>query len=108
MWAKDITFLIHCGGYLCSVAEAPELKDIDWENIGFGLVNTDYMYVAKCTISDPFFKGQLQRFGTIEVNPAAGVLNYGQVCQETLAGFFTQHRTFGFHRLRILYLYDMI
>uniref|UniRef100_A0A7N0SZ74 Branched-chain-amino-acid aminotransferase n=1 Tax=Kalanchoe fedtschenkoi TaxID=63787 RepID=A0A7N0SZ74_KALFE len=70
-----------------SVAETPEVKDIDWDNIGFGLVNTDYMYVAKWTVGDPVFKGQLQRFGNIEVSPAAGVLNYGQGLFEGLKAY---------------------
>lgn len=70
---------MNCGRLACSVAEVPEVKDIDWDNMGFGLVETDYMYVAKFTEGDPDFKGQLQKFGNIDVNPAAGVLNYGQV-----------------------------
>lgn len=57
-----------------------ELADIDWDNIGFGLKPTDYMYVMKCNIDGDFSKGELQRYGNIEVSPSAGVLNYGQVC----------------------------
>lgn len=56
-----------------------ELANIDWEDIGFGLIPTDYMYVMKCDGSGNFTKGQLQRFGNIEMSPSAGVLNYGQV-----------------------------
>lgn len=57
-----------------------EVADIDWDNIGFGLKPTDYMYVMKCNMDGEFSKGELQRFGNIEVSPSAGVLNYGQVC----------------------------
>uniref|UniRef100_A0A7N0VN17 Branched-chain-amino-acid aminotransferase n=2 Tax=Kalanchoe fedtschenkoi TaxID=63787 RepID=A0A7N0VN17_KALFE len=70
-----------------SVAATPGVKDIDWDNIGFGLVNTDYMYVAKWTVNNPVFRGHLERFGNIEVNPAAGVLNYGQGLFEGLKAY---------------------
>ena len=40
---------------------------------------TDYMYVLKCSRNGNFSKGELQRFGNIEMTPSAGVLNYGQV-----------------------------
>lgn len=56
-----------------------EVADIDWDNIGFGLKPTDYMYVMKCNLDGEFSKGELQLFGNIEVSPSAGVLNYGQV-----------------------------
>ena len=59
--------------------DASEVADIDWDNIGFGLKPTDYMYVMKCNLGGEFSNGELQRFGNIEVSPSAGVLNYGQV-----------------------------
>lgn len=37
------------------------------------------MYIMKCTQGGTFSKGELKRFGNIELNPSAGVLNYGQV-----------------------------
>lgn len=37
------------------------------------------MYVMKCNLDGEFSKGELQRFGNLEVSPSAGVLNYGQV-----------------------------
>lgn len=40
---------------------------------------TDYMYIMKCSQGEMFSKGELQRFGNIEMSPSAGVLNYGQV-----------------------------
>lgn len=43
---------------------------------------TDYMYIMKCSQQDNrFTEGQLNPYGNIELSPAAGVLNYGQVCQ---------------------------
>ncbi|XP_071913415.1 branched-chain amino acid aminotransferase 2, chloroplastic-like isoform X1 [Coffea arabica] len=56
-----------------------ELADIDWDNLGFGFMSTDYMYVMKCSQGENFTKGELQRFGNIELSPSAGILNYGQI-----------------------------
>lgn len=55
-----------------------EYADIDWNNLGFGLTRTDYMYKAKCTDNNTFENGQLSDYGNVELSPAAGVLNYGQ------------------------------
>ncbi|KAH7845583.1 hypothetical protein Vadar_003735 [Vaccinium darrowii] len=57
---------------------AYELGAIDWDSLGFSLTPTDYMYVMKCSQGQSFKKGELQRFGIIELSPSAGVLNYGQ------------------------------
>lgn len=56
-----------------------DLADIDWDNLGFAFLPTDYMYVMKCSRDGNFNEGELQRFGNIELTPSAGVLNYGQV-----------------------------
>ncbi|PWA47538.1 branched-chain amino acid aminotransferase 5 [Artemisia annua] len=64
--------------------------DLDWDNLGFGLVNTDYMYIMKCSIGESFSKGELVPFGNIEINPAAGVLNYGQALFEGLKAYKTE------------------
>lgn len=60
-------------------SETSELADIDWDNLGFSFLPTDYMYTMKCARGGEFSKGELQRFGNIEMSPSAGVLNYGQV-----------------------------
>ncbi|GAV57669.1 Aminotran_4 domain-containing protein [Cephalotus follicularis] len=67
-----------------------ELADIDWDNLGFGFVPTDYMYMMKCTQGGNFSKGELQRFGNIELSPSAGVLNYGQGLFEGLKAYRTE------------------
>lgn len=67
--------------------EVAELADIDWDNLGFGFLSTDYMYVTKCARDGNFSKGELQRFGNIELNPSAGVLNYGQGLFEGLKAY---------------------
>lgn len=70
-----------------SASEAIELADIDWDNLGFGLQPTDYMYFMKCDQGGTFSKGELKRFGNIELNPSAGVLNYGQGLFEGLKAY---------------------
>lgn len=55
-----------------------ENGDIDWDNLGFGIKQTDYMYITKSSNDGIFEEGQINRFGNIELNPSAGVLNYGQ------------------------------
>ncbi|KAL3583420.1 hypothetical protein D5086_014481 [Populus alba] len=68
-------------------SETLELADIDWDDLGFAYVPTDYMYTMKCTKGGNFSKGELQRFGNIELNPSAGVLNYGQGLFEGLKAY---------------------
>ncbi|GFY86670.1 branched-chain aminotransferase 3 [Actinidia rufa] len=64
-----------------------ELADIDWDNLGFAITPTDYMYIMKCSEGQSFTKGELQRFGNIELSPSAGVLNYGQGLFEGLKAY---------------------
>ncbi|KAG6585726.1 Branched-chain amino acid aminotransferase 1, mitochondrial, partial [Cucurbita argyrosperma subsp. sororia] len=64
-----------------------ESRDIDWDSLGFGLLPTDYMYVMKCSEDENFERGQLSRYGNIELSPAAGVLNYGQGLFEGLKAY---------------------
>nr|GMC97111.1 branched-chain-amino-acid aminotransferase 3, chloroplastic-like [Ipomoea batatas] len=65
----------------------PELADIDWDNLGFSLLPTDYMYIMKCSQGESFSKGELLRFGNIELNPSSGILNYGQGLLEGLKAY---------------------
>ncbi|XP_028772750.1 branched-chain amino acid aminotransferase 2, chloroplastic [Neltuma alba] len=67
-----------------------DIADIDWDSIGFGLQPTDYMYIMKCNKDGNFSKGELQRFGNIEMSPSAGVLNYGQGLFEGLKAYRKQ------------------
>ncbi|PHT50931.1 hypothetical protein CQW23_10678 [Capsicum baccatum] len=55
-----------------------ESASIDWDNLGFKLMQTDYMYVTKTSDDGIFRQGQLDRYGNIQLSPSAGVLNYGQ------------------------------
>ncbi|XP_057846150.2 branched-chain-amino-acid aminotransferase 5, chloroplastic [Cryptomeria japonica] len=67
--------------------EVDELADIDWDGLGFGIKQTDYMYIMKCGKDGIFFEGDLTPFGTIELSPSAGVLNYGQGLFEGLKAY---------------------
>ncbi|XLR40546.1 hypothetical protein S83_025206 [Arachis hypogaea] len=58
--------------------ENDEYADVDWDNLGFGLMPTDYMYVNKCGAGQHFGHGQLNPYGNIHLSPSAAVLNYGQ------------------------------
>ncbi|XP_043712268.1 branched-chain-amino-acid aminotransferase 2, chloroplastic-like [Telopea speciosissima] len=55
-----------------------EYADLNWDDLGFGLVPTDYMYIMKCSDNEKFSPGELNRFGKIELSPASGILNHGQ------------------------------
>ncbi|XP_042485884.1 branched-chain amino acid aminotransferase 2, chloroplastic-like isoform X3 [Macadamia integrifolia] len=68
-------------------SEALEWADISWDDLRFGLVPTDYMYVTKCLKGGDFPDGELVRFGNIELSPSAGVLNYGQGLFEGLKAY---------------------
>ncbi|XP_078149954.1 branched-chain-amino-acid aminotransferase 3, chloroplastic-like isoform X2 [Carex rostrata] len=64
-----------------------EKEEIDWENLGFTLTKTDYMYVMKCSRDGNFKDGKLSRHGNIELSPHSGVLNYGQGIFEGLKAY---------------------
>ncbi|THU70607.1 hypothetical protein C4D60_Mb08t26770 [Musa balbisiana] len=67
-----------------------ENADINWDDLGFGHVPTDYMYVMRCSRDDKFSSGVLNRYGNIELSPSAGVLNYGQGLFEGLKAYRKQ------------------
>ncbi|KAJ6847685.1 branched-chain-amino-acid aminotransferase 5, chloroplastic-like isoform X2 [Iris pallida] len=64
-----------------------ENADVNWDELGFGVVPTDYMYVMKCSRDDTFSSGGLNPYGNIELNPSSGVLNYGQGIFEGLKAY---------------------
>ncbi|KAL7154883.1 hypothetical protein ABFS83_03G033900 [Erythranthe nasuta] len=69
------TFATQAASFLQDACES----SIDWNNLGFGFMETDYMYSIKCGGKDDDFKaGELTRYGNIQLSPCAGVLNYGQ------------------------------
>jgi len=68
--------------------EAPTLN-IDWDSLGFDALETRSMYKATCPINGNWTGGELVPYGTIELSPAAGVLNYGQGVFEGMKAFRT-------------------
>ena len=65
------------------------MEKIDWDNLGFNVVETHSMYKASCRIGEEWKLGGLIPYGTIELSPAAGVLNYGQGCFEGTKAYRT-------------------
>ncbi|KAH7689788.1 Branched-chain amino acid aminotransferase II protein [Dioscorea alata] len=61
-----------------------DLAEINWDELRFGLVPTDCMYVMKSTQDGEFIHGELKDFDNIKLNPSSGVLNYGQGIYEGL------------------------
>lgn len=50
----------------------------NWDELGFGVLETDYMYLAECVDGEEWQPGELKSYGPVSLHPAAGVLNYGQ------------------------------
>ncbi|KAJ3680491.1 hypothetical protein LUZ60_016769 [Juncus effusus] len=71
---------LRCNASITSTTstEKSEIVELDWDNLGFGLIPTDYMYVMKSSSDGIFSNGKLVKYGNIEMSPSAGVLNYGQ------------------------------
>ena len=65
------------------------MQKIDWDNLGFDVMETRSMYKANCRIGEEWKLGGLIPYGTIELSPAAGVLNYGQGCFEGTKAYRT-------------------
>ena len=63
-------------------------KDIDWKNLGFGYIKTDYRFVSnyKDGIWD---EGILSQDDMITMTECAGVLQYAQTCFEGLKAYTT-------------------
>lgn len=53
--------------------------NVNWEELGFSLNPADYMFVAKSSTDGGFSGGTVTRYGPISLDPAAGILNFGQV-----------------------------
>ena len=66
-----------------------EKKKIDWGNIGFGYVQTDYRYVS--TFKDGAWdEGGLTTDANIVMNECACVLQYSQSCFEGMKAYTTE------------------
>ena len=65
-----------------------EKKNIDWANLGFGYIQTDWRYVSNYK-NGAWDEGALSADGTIVLNECAGVLQYAQTCFEGLKAYET-------------------
>ncbi|KAF2564840.1 hypothetical protein F2Q70_00015374 [Brassica cretica] len=82
---------VHPSSSSCLTSEADEkYANVNWEELGFTLIPTDYMYVAKCKQGESFSEGKIVPYGDISISPSAGILNYGQGLFEGLKAYRTQ------------------
>ncbi len=51
---------------------------IDWDKLGFEYIPTKTMFWTTQEGNQPWSEGELKPFGPFQINPCAGVLNYGQ------------------------------
>jgi len=63
-------------------------KNIDWANLGFGYIKTDYRFVANFK-DGKWDEGSLTTDENIVLNESAGVLQYAQTCFEGMKAYRT-------------------
>lgn len=63
-------------------------KNIDWANLGFGYIKTDYRFVSNFK-NGKWDDGTLSQDETITLNESAGVLQYAQTCFEGMKAYRT-------------------
>ena len=66
-----------------------EKKNIDWANIGFGYIQTDYRYVSNYK-NGSWDAGELTTDPNVVLNECAGVLQYAQTVFEGLKAYTTE------------------
>lgn len=66
-----------------------EKKNIDWANLGFGYVKTDYRYVSNFK-DGAWDEGVLTADDTVTINECAGVLQYAQTVFEGMKAYTTE------------------
>ncbi len=66
-----------------------EKKNIDWVNLGFGYVKTDYRYVSNFK-NGAWDEGVLTADDTVTINECAGVLQYAQTVFEGMKAYTTE------------------
>ena len=66
-----------------------EKKNIDWKNLGFGYIQTDYRFVANYK-NGAWDEGTLTEDPNVVINECAGVLQYAQTVFEGLKAYTTE------------------
>ncbi|MCW9732083.1 branched-chain amino acid aminotransferase [Avibacterium sp. 20-15] len=62
------------------------LKNIDWQNLGFGYIKTDYRYIAYWKDGE-WSKGELTQDNVLHISEGSTALHYGQQCFEGLKAY---------------------
>ncbi len=65
------------------------VKNLDWENIGFSYIKTDYRYVSNFK-DGKWDEGGIVTDATLTLSEDAGVLHYAQECFEGLKAYRTE------------------
>ena len=86
----------NASGYRIGVHGKPEMEDktmekknLDWGNIGFSYVTTDYRYVSNYK-DGKWDEGTLTEDPNVVINECAGILQYCQECFEGLKAYTTE------------------
>ena len=66
-----------------------EKKNIDWSNLGFGYIKTDYRYVSNYK-DGSWDEGTLTTDDTVTISECAGVLQYAQTVFEGMKAYTTE------------------
>lgn len=66
-----------------------EKKNVDWANLGFGYMPTEWRFVANYR-DGKWDDGELTQDATITMSECAGVLQYAQTCFEGLKAYTTE------------------
>ncbi|MGC7559525.1 branched-chain amino acid aminotransferase [Pasteurella sp. PK-2025] len=61
-------------------------KNIDWKNLGFGYIKTDYRYIAYWK-DGKWSKGELTQDNVLHISEGSTALHYGQQCFEGLKAY---------------------
>lgn len=61
-------------------------KNIDWQNLGFGYIKTDYRYLAYWK-DGKWSKGELTQDNQLHISEGSTALHYGQQCFEGLKAY---------------------
>ncbi|MFQ1015363.1 branched-chain amino acid aminotransferase [Avibacterium paragallinarum] len=62
------------------------IKNLDWQNLGFGYIRTDYRYIAYWKNGE-WSKGELTEDNVLHISEASSSLHYGQQCFEGLKAY---------------------
>ena len=66
--------------------ETIRMKNVDWNNLGFGVYFSDHIFVAEYK-NGKWDEGKIQPYGKMDLEPANCTLHYGQTIFEGLKAF---------------------